>query len=95
MAARVRRVAEGVDEAIIRLDVERLGEGGYVATSPDVPGLVAQGRTLAETAEIAQDVARKILESCIENGDPIPVVFRRRRGAAPSLSVAVGVPTGR
>jgi predicted RNase H-like HicB family nuclease len=93
--ARGRRVLGGVDEAVIRLDVEPLSEGGYVATSPDVPGLVAQGRTLAETAEIAQDVARKILESCVENGDPVPPVFRRRGGRRPALSVAVGLPAER
>lgn len=61
-----------MDEASIRLQIEQLDEGGYVATSPDVPGLVAQGRTLVETAEIARDVARKIAESCLEHGDPLP-----------------------
>ncbi|MBI5490415.1 MAG: type II toxin-antitoxin system HicB family antitoxin [Deltaproteobacteria bacterium] len=95
MASRTDRPAERVEETVIRLHMEQLETGGYVATSPDVPGLVAQGRTLAETAEIAQDVARKILESCIENGDPLPAVFRRRRRGPPSLCVAVGVPTGR
>lgn len=59
-------------ETTIRLHVEPLDEGGYVATSPDVPGLVAQGRTMVETVEIAQDVARKIAESCVEHGDPLP-----------------------
>ena len=34
-------------ETLIRLHVEALEEGGYVATSEDLPGLVAQGRTLA------------------------------------------------
>lgn len=92
---RARRAAGGVEEAVIRLDVERLPEGGYVATSPDVPGLVAQGRTLAETAEIAQDVARKILESCVENGDPIPPALRRRGSRRRPLSVAIGLPAGR
>jgi len=64
-------------EAIIKLEIEPLEEGGFVATSPDVPGLVAQGRTIEETVEIARDVARKIAESCIEHGDPLPEVFRR------------------
>ena len=47
----------------ITLHVERLPEGVYLATSDDVPGLVAQGRTIQETLEIARDVANKILES--------------------------------
>jgi predicted RNase H-like HicB family nuclease len=65
-----------MDEVVIRLHVEPLDEGGYVATSPDVPGLVAEGRSVSEAAAVARDVARKILESCIEHGDPIPPALR-------------------
>jgi len=50
-------------EQIINLKVEKLPEGCFLATSDDVQGLVAQGRTLWETVEIARDVARKIIES--------------------------------
>jgi len=56
-------------EVSIRLHVESLEEGGYVATSPDVPGLVAEGRSIVEAAEIAQGLARKIAESCLDHGD--------------------------
>jgi hypothetical protein len=35
----------------------------YLATSDELQGLVAQGRTVAETLEIARDVARKLLEA--------------------------------
>ena len=61
-----------MNEAAIRLQVEPLDEGGFLATSPDVPGLVAEGRSVSEAAEIAQGLARKIAESCIEHGDPLP-----------------------
>lgn len=70
----LRRVAE-VDEASIRLHIEPLEEGGFVATSPDVPGLVAEGRSVMETVEIAQGLTRKIVESCLEHGDPLPPLF--------------------
>jgi predicted RNase H-like HicB family nuclease len=53
-------------EQIINIHVERQPEGVYLATSEDVPGLVAQGRTVTETMEIARDVARKILEAQAE-----------------------------
>ena len=43
-----------MSEAAIRLHVEPMEEGGYVATSPDVPGLVVEGRSLVEVAEIAR-----------------------------------------
>lgn len=62
-------------ERIINIDVQRLPEGVYLATSEDIQGLVAQGRTLSETLEIARDVARKLLEcqadSAGEAGTPV------------------------
>ena len=61
-----------MSEIAIRLHVEPLDEGGYLATSPDVPGLVAEGRTIAEAVEIAQGLTRRIVDSCIEHGDPLP-----------------------
>ena len=61
-----------MSEVLIAVKIEPLDEGGYLATSEELQGLVAQGRTLAETMEIAQDVARKLIESCIEHGDPLP-----------------------
>lgn len=51
-----------MSESCVMLHVERLPEGGYLATSEAIQGLVAQGRTMAETLEIARDVARKLLE---------------------------------
>ena len=61
-----------MQETTIRLRVEPLEEGGFLATSPDIQGLIAEGRTITEAVEIAQGLARKILESCLEHGDPIP-----------------------
>lgn len=48
-------------ERIVNLHIEHLPEGVYLATSTDVPGLVAQGRTVTETLEIARDVATKLI----------------------------------
>lgn len=50
-------------EHIINLHIEHLPEGVYLATSDDVQGLVAQGRTIQETIEIARDVAKKLIEA--------------------------------
>ncbi len=66
-----------MSEAAIRLHVEPLDEGGYVATSPDVPGLVVEGRSIVEAVEIAQGLARKVAESCLEHGDPLPPALAR------------------
>jgi predicted RNase H-like HicB family nuclease len=50
-------------ERTINVHIEKLPEGFYLATSNDLQGLVAQGRTVAETLEIAKDVARKLIEA--------------------------------
>ncbi len=61
-----------MSEYLIPIKLEPLEEGGYLATSKILQGLIAQGRTVAETMEIAQDVARKLIESCLDHGDPLP-----------------------
>ena len=83
-----------MSEATIRLHIEPLEEGGCVATSPDVPGLVAQGRNMTETVEIAQGLARKIAESCMEHGDPIPPALIGLTSPIPpaDLLIPVGMP---
>jgi predicted RNase H-like HicB family nuclease len=53
-------------ERIINIHVEKLPEGVYLATSEDIPGLVAQGRTVTEALEIARDVARKLMDARAE-----------------------------
>ncbi|MBK7957391.1 MAG: DUF1902 domain-containing protein [Bacteroidetes bacterium] len=50
-------------EKIVNIHIEKLPEGYYLATSDNLQGLIAQGRTIAETIEIAKDVAKKLLES--------------------------------
>ena len=50
-------------ERIAIIHIEKLPEGVYLATSDDVSGLVGQGRPLAETLEIARDVARTLLKA--------------------------------
>ena len=50
-------------ERIINIHVEKLPEGFYLATSGEVQGVGAQGRTIAEVMEIARDVARRLFEA--------------------------------
>ena len=54
-------------ETIINIHIEKLPEGVFLATSEDIQGLVAQGRTATEALEIARDVARKLLEAKTES----------------------------
>jgi predicted RNase H-like HicB family nuclease len=50
-------------EISLRVHVEALPEGVYLATSEELPGVVAQGRTVAEALELARDVAKKLIEA--------------------------------
>ena len=50
-------------ERIVNIHIEKLPEGMYLATSENIQGLVAQGRTINETIEIARDVAKKLIEA--------------------------------
>ncbi|MCL1861108.1 MAG: DUF1902 domain-containing protein [Proteobacteria bacterium] len=58
-------------EHLIQLHIEKLPEGMYLATSDEVQGLVAQGRTIQETIEIARDVAKKLIEA---RADVVPLL---------------------
>lgn len=58
-------------ERIINIHIEKLPEGVYLATSDDIQGLVAQGRTATEALEIARDVARKLIEAQNERSNHI------------------------
>lgn len=50
-------------EILLNVKIEALEEGGFLATSSELPGLVVQGRTRSETMELAQANARILLEA--------------------------------
>jgi predicted RNase H-like HicB family nuclease len=60
------------EEYRLPLHVELLPEGKYLATSKALPGLVAQGETVAETVAIAQDVAKQIIALIRDTGGDLP-----------------------
>jgi predicted RNase H-like HicB family nuclease len=52
-------------QTLIKLNIEKYEENEqeyFLATSDDLQGLVAEGQTLEEVIEIAEDVARILLE---------------------------------
>jgi predicted RNase H-like HicB family nuclease len=67
-------------EVAIQIQVEQLPEGLFLATSAELPGLVAQGRTVAEALDITRDVARRLIEARREReGLPDPPSTSQRR----------------
>jgi predicted RNase H-like HicB family nuclease len=63
-------------EKVLNIHIQKLPEGVYLATSESVQGLVAQGRTVAETIEIARDVVRKLIDAQKEREiiEELPIV---------------------
>ena len=83
-----------MDEAIIRLHIEWLPEGVFLATSPDVPGLVIQAPTKALAVEYARSGARAIYETLLEIGAPIPLALQNLSPAEQPLDINVVVGVG-
>jgi predicted RNase H-like HicB family nuclease len=78
-------------EILLAIQIEALPEGGFLATSNDLPGLVAQGRTAAEAMEIAQDVARKLIQSYEEHGDELPPALKAAKPPSGNVKIPVSI----
>ncbi len=63
-----RAVPRGKAEFHVRVVLTR-EKGGYVVTSPDVPALTTQGRTLAEAIAMAEDALALLRRTCPEEFD--------------------------
>lgn len=64
----------------LRIVVEELQDGGdyrFLATSPDLPGLLVAGNTPEEVLSLAPDVAGALIASLKASGDPLPDTLRR------------------
>ena len=78
-------------ERVVRLHIEKLPEGVYLATSDDIQGLVAQGRTINKTIEIARDVARCLIDTQRErDGAPRASRTGSRLGLNPTFVLTIG-----
>lgn len=63
-------------KTLIKLKIEKLiekEEEYFVATSDDLQGLVAEGKTLQEVIEIAEDLAKILLELEKETNEKTPI----------------------
>lgn len=63
----------------LAIHVEEIQDGGdyrYVATSPDLPGLLVAGDTPEEVLSLAPSVAGALIASLKAEGDPLPATIR-------------------
>ena len=81
--------------AVIRLIVRKLEDGGYLARSPDVPGLLAQAETFDEAVSLAGTLTWELADFWNEVGQAWPPALRDDdAGERPlvELTVPVGLP---
>jgi len=57
---------------VLPLEIKALEEGGYLATSPALPGFLVQAETVEEVLSLAPDVAQSLIEAMKEKGVPFP-----------------------
>lgn len=63
----------------VQIKVEVLRDGGdyrYIASSPNLPGLLVVGDTAEEVLLLAPDVASALIASLKASGDPLPDSLR-------------------
>ena len=77
----------------LMVQIVELPEGGYMATSEDLPDLIAYAQTVSEAIEIAKDVAQKLVDSYVEYGDALPWEVRES-ASVHSEMIAVAVADG-
>jgi predicted RNase H-like HicB family nuclease len=56
----------------INLVIEKLPEGKYLGTSPDIPGLIVQADTPEEVLRLAPEIARDLIIVMAETNQPLP-----------------------
>ncbi len=82
-------------EIVLNVKVEALREGGFLATSNELPGLVVQGRTRTEALELAQANARILMEVYLAEKLPLPRILRRafkRKSRTIQMPLPVSIP---
>jgi len=57
---------------VLPLEIQALEEGGYLATSPALPGFLVQAKTVEEVLRLAPGIAQSLIEAMREKGIPLP-----------------------
>ena len=56
----------------ITLEIQRLPEGAYLGTSPDLPGLIVEAPTADEVVNLAPGIAKDLIAVMRETGQSLP-----------------------
>lgn len=56
----------------LQIDIEREADGGFLASVPELPGVMAHGDTEESAVERVKTVALQVLTGMFERGDELP-----------------------
>ena len=65
------------------LTIEPMQEGGYLVTSPVIPGLLTDGETLEEALANVPDAMQTLIEAMRAKGVPLPSALQQVDVARP------------
>lgn len=60
----------------IKLNIEKLAEGPYLGTRPDLPGLIVQADSPEQVIALAPEIARDLIQVMRETGQSMPAQLR-------------------
>lgn len=58
----------------MKVDIEQEVDGRWIAEIPDLPGVMAYGKSREEALAKAQALALRVLADRLEHGEPIPEI---------------------
>ena len=60
----------------MRIEIEREKDGRWIAEVPDLPGVMAYGKTRAEAVSKVEVLALRTLADRLEHGEKIPAITK-------------------
>ena len=72
------------------VEIEKEEDGRWIADVPELPGVMAYGKTSAEAAGKAQALALRVIAERIEHGEQGPELLDIRVGAALGRTKSMG-----
>jgi predicted RNase H-like HicB family nuclease len=60
----------------LQVEIEREEDGRFLASVPDLPGLMAYGETEESALRKAKAIALQVLADMVENGEELPQPLR-------------------
>jgi predicted RNase H-like HicB family nuclease len=65
---------EGGGSAVFKIEIEREDDGRWIVEVPDLPGVLAYGKTRQEAIEHVQVLSLRVLADRLEHGEEVSAI---------------------